>query len=264
MFDNIKMGLAKAAPWFCYVEEVQPAPDVVYEEYEEDDDESCSVTDIAKDVTEKAKELVKLVGKIFVEVVPVNEETPMDLVSQAADAAVTSATNAIFVGAATMFTAQYSLPIRLVSGAFAMFTATQAAQMMKDCMIHPKVEECKAKIKTWCAGQYIDPEFNVAVADYYKEDATPEEKAEAVSAIVDALYPTDDLQNQLFIAANGDPDVMIAICMGAMERRAIKKSKLYTEFLNKPFVEQKWFVKAKNRFKKMKVCFCGAPKEAMA
>ena len=260
MFDNIKMGLAKAAPWFCYVEEVQPAPDVVYEEYEEDEDESCSVTDMVKDVTEKAKGLVKFVGKIFVEVVPVNEETPMDLASQAVDFAVTSAANAGVIGATTMFTAQYALPIRLVSGAVATFTATQAAQKMKDCMVHPKVEEYKRQLKTWCAAQYIDPEFNVAVGNYFKDGATPEEKSEAVNTIVDAVYPTDDMQNRLFINANGDPDMMVAVCMEVMERRAIKKSKFYTEFLNKPFVEQKWFVKAKNWCKKMKETFTGVPK----
>lgn len=260
MFDNIKKGLAKAAPWFCYVEEVQPAPDVVYEEYEEDDEETHSVTDIVKDVTEKAKGLVKFVGKIFVEVVPVNEETPMDLASQAVDAAVTSAANAVVIGATTMFTAKYALPIRLVSGAVAMFTATQAAQKMKDCMVHPKVEEYKAKIKTVCAAQYIDPEFNVAVNNYFKDGATYEEKSEAVNTIVGAVYPTDDMQNRLFIDTNGDPDMMVAVCMEVMERRAIKKSKLYTEFLNKPFVEQKWFVKAKNWCKTTKERFSGFPK----
>ena len=313
MFESIKKSLAKAAPWFCYVEEVKPSNVVSFENLKKEreekiaaeekearntatdkftsvdkdapipegyvhasekaiweledgeevpegfqriNDHECVQIDpnavdphsfkgVVKNVAKNAKKYATTVAKIFVEVVPVNEETPLDLASQVIDAAITSANSAIFVGAATMFTAQYSLPIRVVSGIVAAITATKVTDKWKHDIIHPVVEGYKGKLKTVCAAQHIDPEFNVAVDKYFKDGATPEEKAEAVSAIVDAVYPTDDMQNRLFINANGDPDMMVAVCMEVMERRAIKKSKFYTEFLDKPFVEQKWFGKVK-------------------
>lgn len=255
MFDNIKMAIAKAAPRFCYVEEVEPDTDDVFEEDVEDEEESCSVTDIVKDVAKKAKTYATTVAKIFVEVVPVNEETPLDLASQAVDAAFTAAGEAIVIGAATVFTAQYSLPIRVLSGIVASITAAKAAEKWKHDIIHPVVEGYKGKLKTVCAAQHIDPEINMAFETLVRDGATQDECLEAVNTIMDAAYSTDEEQNEVFRMCRGNVGEMVMMASEVIEAKALEENKFYTEFLSKPFVEQKWFVKAKNWFKKMKEPF---------
>lgn len=323
MFDNIKKGLAKAAPWFCYVEEVQPsnvvsfedlkkkreeqiaaqeketrntatkkfvsvdtdapipegyvhAPEKTIWELEEGEevpegfqrinDHECVQLDpnavdphsfkgFVKDVTKKVKDTAKFVGKIFVEVVPVNEETPIDLASQVIDAAVTSANSAMFAGAAAMVTAKYSLPIQLVSGLIAFFAATKVTDKWKKEIIHPAVEGYKGKLKTVCAAQHIDPEINMAFETLVRDGATQDECLEAVNTIMDAAYPTDEEQNEVFMMCKGNVGKMINMASEVIEAKALEENKFYTEFLNKPFVEQKWFVKVKNWCKKIKESF---------
>lgn len=328
MFDNIKKGLAKAAPWFCYVEEVQPNNVVSFEDLKKEreeriaaqekearntatkkfvsvdkdapipegyahrpdktiweledgeevpegfqriNDHECIQLDpnavdphsfkgFVKDITKKAKNYATNFAKIFVEVVPVNEETPLDLASQAVDAAFTAAGEAIVIGAATMFTAQYSLPVRAVSGIVASIAAAKAAEKWKNDIIHPVVEGYKGKLKTVCAAQHIDPEINMAFETLIRDGATQDECLEAVNTIMDAAYPTDDEQNEVFRMCRGNVGEMVMMASEVIEAKALEENKFYTEFLNKPFVEQKWFVKAKNWFKKMKETFTGVPK----
>ena len=328
MFENIKKTLAKTAPWFCYIEEVQPSNVVSFEDLKREreekiaaeekearntatdkfisvdkdtpvpegyvcssektiweleegeevpegfqriNDHECVQIDpnavdphsfkgIVKNVTKKAKIYITTVAKIFVEVVPVNEETPLDLASQAIDAAFTSAGEAIVIGAATVFTAQYSLPIRVLSGVVASIAAAKAAEKWKHDIIHPVVEGYKGQLKTVCAAQHIPPEVNMAFETIIRDGATQEECLEAVNTIMDAAYSTDKEQNEVFVMCKGNVGKMINMASEIIEAKALEENKFYTEFLNKPFVEQKWFVKAKDWFKKTKETFAGFPK----
>lgn len=328
MFENIKKSLAKAAPWFCYVEEVKPSNVVDFEDLKKEHEEKIAAEEkearntatdkftsvdkdapipegyvhrpaktiweleegeevpegfqrindhecvqidpnavdphsfkgFVKDVAKKAKTYATTVAKIFVEVVPVNEETPLELASQAIDAAFTAAGEAIVVGAATVFTAQYSLPIRVLSGIVASITAAKAAEKWKHDIIHPVVEGYKGKLKTVCAAQHIDPEINMAFETLVRDGATQEECLEAVNTIMDAAYATDEEQNEVFRMCRGNVGEMVMMASEVIEAKALEENKFYTEFLNKPFVEQKWFIKAKNWCKKTKETFAGVPK----
>lgn len=323
MFDNIKKGLAKAAPWFCYVEEVQPSNVVSFEDLKKEreaqiaaeekearntatkkfvsvdkdapipegyvhnpdktiweledgeevpegfqriNDHECVQLDpnavdphsfkgFVKDVAKKAKKYATNFAKIFVEVIPVNEETPLDLASQAVDAAFTAAGEAIVIGAANVFTAQYSLPIRALSNVVAFIAASKAAEKWKHDIIHPMVEGYKGQLRNLCCGQHIDPEINAAFATMMRDDATQDECLEAVNTVMNAAYPTDEEQNEVFMMCKGNVGKMINMASEVIEAKALEENKFYTEFLNKPFVEQKWFVKAKNWCKKMKELF---------
>lgn len=254
MFNKIKLAIAKAAPMLFTAYAIVEEPDEVAVEAPAETEEQ--ETPVEKpSVTDNVKKVASTVTKIFMETVPVKEETPMDLASQVIDSAFTATVQATITGAVAMFTAKHRWPMRAVYGIVAFASASMLANKWKDEIVHPKTTEYMAKGLQALGLSHTDPEFQIAAANLYRPDATAEEKQSAFAVVLGSAFPTAKDARIASEACDHDRDKLIDMAERIVIAKGLEEAKFYTEFLSKPFVEQKWFVKTKNWFKKMKEPF---------
>lgn len=155
----------------------------------------------------------------------------------------------MFAGAAAMVTAKYSLPIQLVSSLIAFFAATKVTDKWKKEIIHPAVEGYKGVMIRALAQPHVDPEFQAALATLEHEGASDEEYHSAINTVISTAFPTAKEYHEALVACDGDYHAVFDLAITTVTAKALEENKFYTEFLNKPFVEQKWFVKVKDYVK---------------
>lgn len=254
MFNKIKLAIAKAAPMlFTAYAIVEEPEEVAVDATSETEEQETQVE--KPSVTDSAKKVASTVTKIFMETVPVKEETPLNLASQIVDVAFTTTAQAAITGAVAAFTANRPRPMRAVYSIVAFAVASMLANKWKDEFVHPKTAEYMTNGLRELGFQHTDSEFRTAVMELSDPDRTDVENKSAFAVILGSAFPT---AKEAMIASemcDHDKDKLTEMAVNVVAAKSLEKSKFYTEFLNKPFVEQKWFVKAKNWFKKVKESF---------